>query len=606
PLSRARRVRAPLLIAAGVLLLGLLAFGAFATARVARPGVAGKQALLRAEVDAKGQQADPARRDLAEAAQDFKKMQAELHSFGPLLSVARVIPVVRVQVRAVEVFARAGANLSQAGLQMVNAADTLTHPTAASTTTSPIDRLRTLQVSVHAGVQAIDTASAQLDALGGYRLLGPLGQARNDLSRRLITIGSTAHSADDGLTALIAFTGGSGPKRYLVLSQNPDELRPTGGFIGSYGVLTADAGQLHLDQFAPIESWVTSHPTDLIPLAQLASPFRFYNPPLPQSLANVNATPDWPQVAQSALNLWRQGGQAADGVVSFTPEFMARVLSVVGPVDVPSYGETVTADNVVERLDYYTHIQAPTAASDQRKAFLPPLGQAVMAKLVSAPVTQWRELASALGQALSARQLLVWSPDAAVESTLSRRGWAGALPPTAGDFFYNAEFEYSAKNGRGIKRTIDHQVTLRPDGSARLTTTITFANTLGTGAVNLNPLLYVTVYGPTGATVDTLASDLAASAEPAIAGHPAAGWFLALPPNGTATLKMTWNAPAVAIRQSDGSWRYQLHWLHVVDNPGDVLNLKIQLPGHGRWKGAAPPLQSSLTQDLAGTWTYHL
>jgi len=64
------------------------------------------------------------------------------------------------------------------------------------------------------------------------------------------------------------------------------------------------------------------------------------------------------------------------------------------------------------------------------------------------------------------------------------RGWQGSPPTGNGDFFYDSEFEYGAKSGRGLKRTFDQQVSLRSDGSARVATTITIDNTEGPSSVN--------------------------------------------------------------------------------------------------------------------------
>ena len=229
-----------------------------------------------------------------------------------------------------------------------------------------------------------------------------------------------------------------------------------------------------------------------------------------------------------------------------------------------------------------------------------------MAKLVTVSASQWGAMAAALSQAFSSRQLMVWSRDHAVESTLARRGWDGALPATQGDFFANGEFEYASKNGRGIKRTIDDQVVIRTDGSARITTTITYTNTQPPGPANgASSFFYVTLYGPAGAKVDESVSDPTASREPTIARHPATGWFVAVPPDETSTLKVTWDAPAVASHNADGSWTYRLRWLHVVDNTGDVLDLHVQLPGGARWQGAAPPTTTPLVHDLNGTWRYN-
>ena len=66
---------------------------------------------------------------------------------------------------------------------------------------------------------------------------------------------------------------------------------------------------------------------------------------------------------------------------------------------------------------------------------------------------------------------MAWSTDAEVARVLADRGWDGSVPVTTGDFVYPAEFEYAAKHGRELRRTYDHHVALRPDGSARITTT---------------------------------------------------------------------------------------------------------------------------------------
>ena len=51
---------------------------------------------------------------------------------------------------------------------------------------------------------------------------------------------------------LPAILGWDGPRRYLVLTQNPAELRPTGGFTGSYGIVTFDRGRLTEHSFRDI------------------------------------------------------------------------------------------------------------------------------------------------------------------------------------------------------------------------------------------------------------------------------------------------------------------------------------------------------------------
>lgn len=592
---------------AALVVLGLGAFTALHLRSAARAATRGRAALTRAEADLTARKLPETHQDLTEADQSFTKTQSDIGALGPVASVARLVPVVGTQVKAVDIFARSGLSLSRAAQPLVDAADTVLHPADDNVPISAaMDNLRTTQRSMGPAVAAITRASDDVAQLKGKFLIGPLARARDDLVRRLPRIQARATSADHGLAALIAFAGDSGPKRYLFLSQNPDEVRPTGGFIGTYGVLTADKGQLKLERYDAIENWTNAHPQADVPPQDVGSPFRYSDPPLRRSMANVNNVPDWPSVAQLAANLWKAGGEdPVDGVISFTPGFMGRVLAVVGPVTIPSYDEMVTAQNIDERLDFYTHEVAPPTGTN-RKDFVAAVAETVMGKLLAAPASQWEPLAQAMGQAFDAKQALAWSSDPQVAAALAERHWDGSFPPSPGDFFFNSEFEYVAKNGRGIQRTYDHNVAINPDGSARVTTTLTVTNTQPPNInANGSTLAYMTLYGPQGAVLDDTATDAFGFKEPTLAGHPGTGWFRAAKPSGgQTTLTVVWNVPGMAQEQKDGTWRYNLTWLHLPDHTGDTVNLTVQLPPGRTWKSGGPPHQFSLDRDFSGSWAF--
>jgi hypothetical protein len=587
---------------AAVVVLGLFTLAHLLPAAAA--GTRGRAALTRAEANLSARNLDAARQDLDAAEAAFAETQAEMSSLGIIAKVARRIPILGDQVKAVDTFAGAGLELSAAAQPLVDAADAIVNPAnEALPISAAMDALRTTQQSLVPAVAAITHASDQVARMEDRFLIGPLGKARDDLADRLPRIRARAVSAEQGLTALMAFAGDNGPKRYLFLSQNPDEVRPTGGFIGTYGVLAAEGGQMRLERYQAIEQWTRSRPQADVPTEQAGSPFRFHNPPLRRTLGNVNAIPDWPQVAELAAELWKAGGEApVDGVISFTPGFMARVLSVVGPVAIPSHGETVTAQNIHDKLDYYAHdLPAPTGGNP--KDFVAVVAEAVMRNLLNAPASQWEPLATAMGQAFDAREAVGWSTDPLVQRTLADRGWDGAFPATGGDFVYNSEFQYVAKNGRGIRRTYDHHVVLRADGGARITTTLTVTNTLPPDPLNASTLAYMTLYGPRGAVLDQAASDAFGFKEPTLAGHPAYGWFRAAAPSGgQTTLKVVWDVPRLAEQVGNGAWEYSLHWLHLPDHKGDVVNLAVELPPAWRWAGEPPPAQFSLDRTMRGTW----
>src|SRR5205823_5812416 len=103
----------------------------------------------------------------------------------------------------------------------------------------------------------------------------------------------------------------------------------------------------------------------------------------------------WPTAAALATTMWHVGGEApVQGVVSITPDFMARLLTVLGPVTVPTYHETVTAKNLLARVDYWTHLEGAQLQTQLggRKHFLAELAHVVVDKLLDAPASSWYKL----------------------------------------------------------------------------------------------------------------------------------------------------------------------------------------------------------------------
>jgi hypothetical protein len=572
--------------------------------RAVSDGLRGRNSLSAAEKALRGRKVDEARADLRRARSHFQHMRSNIRSLGPAGRVVRATPLLRGQVKGAEAFADAGVLLSQSGMGLVDAAEAVIKPKDQHIPVAQaLESLKNVRAALRSGEASLDVAAARVDSVSRYRLLWPLDSARKDLVRRLPRVREQAASADRGLGAIIQFAGGSGPRRYLVFSQNPDEVRPTGGFIGTYGVLRADTGGVDLERFDGIETWIKPRPNATIPAADSGTALRYIQPPKDQSLANINATPDWPASSRLALELWKRGGEApVDGVVSITPALLRRILAITGSVTLPEYTETVTAGNVVALLDKHTHVEP----DPDRKEFVAVLAEATLRSLLAAPASKWEPLSRAVEASLNARELLVWSRDELVTQALAERSWDGVLPESTGDFFYNAEFAFASKNGRTLRRTYDHVVDVRPDGSAAITTTMTIANPKPLevkGGTNVGAVDYITIYGPRDATLDVKASDPPTSGEPAIAGHPAAGWFRAAGPLGQTTLKIVWDAPNVVRKLGDGTSIYGLWWMKLPDHSGDVLNLRVNLPRNWSWKGARPPSRIPLETDVIRTWT---
>src|SRR5439155_6307005 len=125
--------------------------------------------------------------------------------------------------------------------------------------------------------------------------------------------------------------GGHGTRTYLLVVQNNAESRATGGFIGSFGLLTADDGKLHISRLLRTSAWNNAVRANPDPKADAPADYRArYGQFQPErTLQNVNLSPDFPSVAKVLASLAPQAGlPAVDGVLAVDPVGLAALLQL--------------------------------------------------------------------------------------------------------------------------------------------------------------------------------------------------------------------------------------------------------------------------------------
>ena len=147
-------------------------------------------------------------------------------------------------------------------------------------------------------------------------LAGPIQDARRQMVGRIDELSPLVETYAAVSDRLPAILGWDGPRRYLVLTQNPAELRPTGGYIGSYGILTFDRGRPTERTFR--DSALLDFPWDF-PFMKPPTELTNYllGPGQPWQFADANWSPDFPTSARDALRLYENesGDDRIDGVI---------------------------------------------------------------------------------------------------------------------------------------------------------------------------------------------------------------------------------------------------------------------------------------------------
>ncbi len=226
--------------------------------------------------------------------------------------------------------------------------------------------------------------------------------------------------------------GADRPRTYLVLVQNEDELRATGGFITAVGTITFDHGEvthLRFENSTQVDDFSHRYPTPPGPIIQYMGIYQWV-------LRDSNWSPDFPTSAARAETLYNltRPGESLDGVIALNQAAVQILLRVLGPLTLPD-GETVDADNVIDYVHEAVWANLPAQGpyrewSLHRKDFIQHMAAAMVEKVGR---VSWLDLGRATLRALDERHILLWLKGRlAVE--LAAQGWDGALRPGDGDY----------------------------------------------------------------------------------------------------------------------------------------------------------------------------
>lgn len=275
--------------------------------------------------------------------------------------------------------------------------------------------------------------------------------------------------------------GVGGTKTYLVLFQNNMELRPGGGFIGSYGLLALQNGAVKsftIHDVYDADGQLKGH---------IEPPFaiRRYMPLVHLYLRDSNFDPDFIiNGKKAAFILSQETGEKVDGVIGVDLNVLQTVLSGVGSVYVPSYNQTVTSKNFFTLLEEHAEKNF-FPGSTQKKDFLRGVANALISKFQGKLNLDLSTVMSQVIDLLEGKHVLVSFSDSSLESPFALAGLSSSLSDvrasssgTMNDFLGITEANLGVNKANAyVTRSLAQQVTIDEKGNAIETATVTLHNT---------------------------------------------------------------------------------------------------------------------------------
>lgn len=423
----------PWFLGAGFVIAGLLLvsqYGMKVKGRVVKEGNAAISSLLLAKDSAAVLDFAGARQNLAASAKEFQGASKELNALGPsIVGLISHIPGLS-SLKSGHNALTAGALFSDAGLAMSDAMDSfMKFGTLLQSGDAQQDSARSLMVSLRQSLERaqgdIDTASKLINALDISSLPEEYQTQLRELKVKLPDLTSLISQSSEFVAFFERATGSEHPQRYLVLFTNSSELRPTGGFPGSYGLLTFEHNRLkdfHADDIYNPDGQLK---TLIVPPVQLQ-----------------HITPGWgmrdsawwidfPTSARKAMEFWRlDGGAAVDGVLSIKPEVLKGILEITGPLSMPNYDLVLTATNVIEQLQ----LEVESKKTSQPKQVIVDAAPLILERLAKATPSQWAALIELLATSIRERDVMAYFDDPKLQDYSVAHAMSGSILATGGDY----------------------------------------------------------------------------------------------------------------------------------------------------------------------------
>ena len=251
-----------------------------------------------------------------------------------------------------------------------------------------------------------------------------------------------------------------GSHTWLILLQNPQELRATGGFLGSYALITMNDGTVQelviedvYDTDGQFQGYISA-PPGVEEYLSSAQGLR---------LPNANWSPDFSQSAQTILQFFALGDkQSIEGVIGVNLSVIEEIIEITGQLILLDYDTVVTKETLgdvvrSERSEFF-------AGSIEKKQILSHIWNQLKFKLSTLETHQYQSLARMLMDQTKQKEIQFYSTNPDIQEAFIKTNSAGLVTQnTAGlDQTCIADYLYLVESNVGINKAndqIDRSVT---------------------------------------------------------------------------------------------------------------------------------------------------
>lgn len=445
----------------------------------------------------------------------------------------------------------------------------------------------------------LNLAELNIDKIHRIGVLWPVYNKISDIKVEL-TQASIILNQIIPLTKILPLLGGYPEQnKFLIILQNNDELRPGGGFIGSYGILVTKNGEItslktedsyHIDMPA-VGKWTYPAPA---PITKYLKVSNWY-------FRDSNWSPDWAQSSQKMIEIFNgekmaigQEKENFTGVIGITPDLIANLLHITGPITVN--GETYNENNLQTLLQYTVEVAYKEQNISQwnRKNVINDLISELKNRLFSLPSNRWNEVLISFQKDVAAKNIQLYFSNTDQQTLGQTLNASGEIKKDIGtsDYLMVVDANMAAfKSDAVVQKNIVYNLNYNKASGLRADLVLNYKHSGDFNWRTTRYRSYTRVYAPYGSELislnglDSKTSDLSVTNDEKL-NKTVFGFFWEIEPGADKEISLKYKLPETIKLASETNKYYDLVWqkqagsrakTQVIINYQNIVNKKMDL-----------------------------
>ena len=247
-----------------------------------------------------------------------------------------------------------------------------------------------------------------------------------NISDQYLKYSSELFNWDNALVALTNILSSPTDHHFLILFENPSEIRPGGGFIGSYADITVQGGQMKQMDVRDIYDPDGQLDLKVVPPQQLQTITTDWG------ARDANWFFNFPTSAKTIINfmeaskMYSEKNITFDGAIALNINVVKDLLAITGPIELSDYNLTIDQNNLLEEVQRSTEVGTDKQAG-QPKKILVKLAPLLLQKLNNLSLDDQKNLFDQIKENIAKKDIMLYVKDQSLSGFLSAGDLDGSV-----------------------------------------------------------------------------------------------------------------------------------------------------------------------------------